>query len=375
MDKSKKKNRTLFSFSKKSGFINRIIRRVLLFFAVVIFAFGILLLNYSISSIDHKNTNILVDIPTGSSFLEVTEILNQAGLVKHRAFFYGLTVIKHARRHIRAGEYEFNTSMTPWAMIDKLMRGEVKEYKILIPEDFSMKEIVDRLDKDKLINKEIFYELARDKDFLESLNIKAESIEGYLFPDTYKFNRSMNTRQIMKIMVNQFWKKVPPEMTKKAQEMGFNTNQFITFASMIGKESGNDAEKPVISAVFHNRLKKKMRLQSDPTAVYNLDNFDGKVLRSHLRRSSPYNTYIIRGLPPGPIANPGLDSLKAALNPAPVNSLYFVSKNDGTHYFSSSLVEHNQAVNRYVNIKNKQIPKLEDKKSQPGEKKVSAKKG
>jgi UPF0755 protein len=361
MAKSKKKNHRTFNFFKKPGFIGRITHRVLLFLVVIIFAFGILLLNYSISSIDNKKTNILVDIPTGSSFLEVTETLNQAGLVKHRIFFYGLTIIKNARRHIRAGEYEFNTAMTPWAMIDKLMRGEIKEYTILIPEDISMQEIAARLSDERLINKEIFFELARDKDFLQSLNIKAGSIEGYLFPDTYKFNRSMNTGQIMKIMVSQFWKKVTPEMTRKAQEMGFNTNQFITFASMIGKESGDNAEKPMIAAVFYNRLRKKMRLQSDPTAVYNLDNFDGKVLRSHLRRSSPYNTYLIRGLPPGPIANPGVDSLKAALNPAPVNYLYFVSKNDGSHFFSASLVEHNKAINRYKYIKNQQIQQLKNK--------------
>jgi len=296
---------------------------------------------------------VLVDIPTGSSFLEVTEILNQAGLVKHRIFFYSLTIIKNARRHIRAGEYEFNTSMTPIAMINKLIRGEIKEYIILIPEDFSMKEIADRLYSEKLINKEIFFELARDKDFLKSLNIKAESIEGYLFPDTYYFNRSMNTRQIMKRMVDRFWEKVAPEMIKKAQELGFNTHQFVTFASIIGKESGDDAEKPFIAAVFRNRLKKKMRLQSDPTAVYDMDSFNGKVLRSHLRRNSPYNTYVIRGLPPGPIANPGVTSLQATLNPAPVNYLYFVSKKDGSHFFSDSLKEHNKAIYRYAHLNNK----------------------
>ena len=262
-------------------------------------------------------------------------------------------MIKNARQHICLGEYEINTLLTPLAMIDKLMRGEVKEHKVLIPEDFSMQEIVARLDSEKLINREIFFELARDKDFLKSLNINAESIEGYLFPDTYYFNRSMNTRQIMKRMVNRFWEKVTPEMIKKAQELGFNTQQFVTFASLIGKESGNDAEKPFISAVFRNRLKKKMRLQSDPTAVYDLDSFNGKVLRSHLKRNSPYNTYVIRGLPPGPIANPGLTSLQAALNPAPVKYLYFVSKKDGSHFFSASLNEHNQAVYRYSHLNNK----------------------
>jgi UPF0755 protein len=343
----------LFSFFKKSSFADRTIRRVLLYFVAAFFVFCVLVLHYSISSIDRKNVSVLVDIPTGSSFLEVTEILNQAGLVKHRIFFYSLTIIKNARRHIRAGEYEFNTSMTPIAMINKLIRGEIKEYIILIPEDFSMKEIADRLYSEKLINKEIFFELARDKDFLKSLNIKAESIEGYLFPDTYYFNRSMNTRQIMKRMVDRFWEKVTPEMIKKAQELGFNTHQFVTFASIIGKESGDDAEKPFIAAVFRNRLKKKMRLQSDPTAVYDMDSFNGKVLRSHLRRNSPYNTYVIRGLPPGPIANPGVTSLHATLNPAPVNYLYFVSKKDGSHFFSDSLKEHNKAIYRYAHINNK----------------------
>jgi UPF0755 protein len=343
----------LFSFFKKSSFTGRTIRRVILYLIAVFFVFCVFLLNYSISSIDKKNINVLVDIPTGSSFFEVTEILNQAGLVKHRIFFYSLTIIKDARRHIRAGEYEFNTSMTPIAMINKLIRGEIKEYIILIPEDFSMKEIADRLYSEKLINKEIFFELASDKDFLKSLNIKAESIEGYLFPDTYYFNRSMNTRQIMKRMVDRFWEKVTPEMIKKAQELGFNTQQFVTFASIIGKESGDDAEKPFIAAVFLNRLKKKMRLQSDPTAVYDMDSFNGKVLRSHLKRNSPYNTYLVRGLPPGPIANPGLTSLEAALNPAPVKYLYFVSKKDGSHFFSDSLKEHNKAIYRYAHINNK----------------------
>jgi len=337
----------LFSFFKKSSLTGRIVHRVILYFVAVIFVFCVLLLNYSISSIDKKNINVLVDIPTGSSFLEVTEILNKSGLIKHRVFFYSLAVIKRARRHICAGEYEINTLLTPAAMIDKLIRGEVKEHIVLIPEDFSMQEIAARLDSEKLINKEIFFELAKDKDFLESLNIKAGSIEGYLFPDTYYFNRSMNTRQIMKKMVNNFWEKVTPEMIKRAGDLGFNTHQFVTFASIIGKESGDDAEKTMISAVFYNRLKKKIRLQSDPTAVYDLENFDGKVLRSHLKRKSPYNTYIIKGLPPGPIANPGMTSLKAALNPAPVKYLYFVSKKDGSHFFSSSLNEHNQAINRY----------------------------
>jgi UPF0755 protein len=343
----------LFDFFKKSSSAGKVVRRAILYFVAGFFIFCVLLLNYSISSIDRKNVNVPVDIPTGSSFFEATEKLSEAGLVKNRIFFYCLATIKNARKHICAGEYEINTLQTPLAMINKLIRGEVKEHKVLIPEDFSMQEIIARLDSEKLINKEIFIELARDKEFLESLKINADSIEGYLFPDTYYFNRSMNTRQIMKKMVSRFWEKVTPDMIKRAQGLGFNIHQFVTFASIIGKESGNDAEKPFISAVFRNRLQKKMRLQSDPTAVYDLDSFNGKVLRSHLRRNSPYNTYVIRGLPPGPIANPGVASLQATLNPAPVNYLYFVSKKDGSHFFSASLNEHNQAINRYKYINNK----------------------
>ena len=177
------------------------------------------------------------------------------------------------------------------------------------------------MDDLKLINKKEFLELARDKKFLESLNIKANSIEGYLSPDTYILNHSMSTRKIMEIMVNNFWNKFTPAMIKRAEELGFNVQQVVTLASTIGKESDIDTKKPAISAKFHNRLKKGMRLQSSPTAVYDLDNFDGKILYSHLKRKSPYNTYVIKGLPPGPIANPGLGSLKAALFPAKVDEI------------------------------------------------------
>ena len=334
-------------------------KKIELYIFVACVAFAIIgsfavLINYSATPINpngNKDTVVLVDIPTGSSFVKTTEILNKAGLIKSRFLFYCLALTKRATRSIRAGEYEFSDSMTPGAVIDKLLRGEIKCYRITIPEDFTTKEIAERLVEFKLIDEETFMELAVNRDFLNTLGVKAKSIEGYLFPETYLFDRSMSTRQIMKIMVSQFWKRVTPEMVKRAEELGFNINQFVTFASIVGKESGNQAEKPMISAVFHNRLKKKMQLQSDPTAVYDLEDFSGKVRRSHLKRNSPYNTYIIRGLPPGPIANPGIDSLNATLNPAKVNYIYFVSKKDGSHYFSSSLDMHNQAINRYRNNK------------------------
>jgi UPF0755 protein len=325
--------------------INKILLYVLLLSCTVVVIFGAWLFIYASAPINSgKAATVLVDIPTETSFIKATEILDRAGLVDNKPLFYSLAVVKKATRVIRAGEYEFATSLSPSELIDKLIRGDVKKYAVIIYEDDSLKKVAARLKESKLIDEKIFFELAGDRAFLSSMGIGGPSIEGYLFPDTYFLNRSMTTKQIMKMMVNGFWMKISPEMIKQAAKKGLTLHQFVTFASLIGKESGYSAEKPMIAAVFYNRLKRGMPLQSDPTAVYDLRNFNGKVLRSHYRRESPYNTYLIRGLPPGPIGNPGLDSFRAVLNPAAVNYLYFVARGDGTHFFSSSFNEHVAAI-------------------------------
>jgi UPF0755 protein len=237
--------------------------------------------------------------------------------------------------------------MTPWKITDNLAKGKIKIRPVTIPEDFTLKQIADRLVAEELVSEESFLGVTTDPIFLASLDIDAASAEGYLYPDTYEFNRGMTTREIVRVMVNQFRKKVTPQMIERAKALGMTTTKFVTLASLIGKESGDEEEKSQISAVFHNRLKKGMRLQSDPTAVYSLNEYRSIVKRKDLDNDTPYNTYKIRGLPPGPIANPGIDSLQAALNPASVNYLYFVSKNDGTHIFSSNLAAHAQAVLKY----------------------------
>jgi cell division protein YceG involved in septum cleavage len=184
-----------------------------------------------------------------------------------------------------------------------------------IPAGSAVKEIAERLAEAKLIDKKTFLALAVDLDFLNTLGIKAKSIEGYLYPEAYRFDSSMSTRQIMKIMVGQFWKKVTPEMVKRAEILGFDLDQFVTFASIVGKERNDSKSKRKISAIFHKRLSKGMPMQSKATAVYDLEDFSGEIKQSHLKRKSPYNTYIIRGLPPGPVGNPGIDSLEATINP------------------------------------------------------------
>ena len=163
----------------------------------------------------------------------------------------------------------------------------------------------------------MFLSLSSDVTFLASLGIEGRHAEGYLYPDTYRFDKSMSAKDIMRMMVTQFWKMFTPEMQKRATEMGMTIPQVVTLASLIGKESGYKEEKPLISAVFHNRLKRRMRLQCDPTAVYDLKNFSGTITKKHLMRYTPYNTYLISGLPPGPIANPAIDSLQCSPLPCP----------------------------------------------------------
>ncbi len=254
------------------------------------------------------------------------------------------------RKQIRAGEYEITGTLSPAEILEKLVRGEIKSYTVMLPEDITVNEVARRLLVDKLINEKEFMALVVDREFLASLGIGAESIEGYLFPETYQFDRSMTTKEVIRVIVRQFWKEITPELRSRAEKMGLTLNEWVTLASIIGKESGNREEKPIISAVFHNRLKRGMKLQSDPTAVYHLERAGTPVKtvrRSHLQTDTPHNTYRITGLPPGPIANPGIDSLRAALYPAKADYLYFVAKNDGSHEFSATLTAHNLAVSKY----------------------------
>jgi UPF0755 protein len=316
-------------------------------FLIIIFFILIAFYRYTVQPLGDNYLKKTVDIPSGAGFFKITEILNDAGLVNNRPFFWALAIGKGAARQIKAGEYEFSENMSPTEIINKLIRGEKKHYMVLIPEDISAREIAQRLVSFKLINEEEFMKLITDRNFILSLGLDEKSLEGYLFPDTYRLDRSMTTAGIIRILVNRFKEKITPEILKRAEKMKMTIHNLITLASIIGKESGNSAEKPLISAVFHNRMKLGMKLQSDPTAIYGLQengNDVKTVLTKHLKSDSPYNTYHIKGLPPGPIANPGLDSIMAALYPAKDNYLYFVSKNDGTHQFSTDLASHKRAI-------------------------------
>jgi UPF0755 protein len=286
-------------------------------------------------------------IPDGSTFQYVASLLEHERLIKSHSAFVLLGKSQSAERKVRAGEYELNPSMTPAEILSKLLNGQVLLRPLTIPEGLTITQIADLVSQQGLTDRAEFIRLAKDRTFVTSLGIKAETLEGYLYPDTYKFPRPVKAREVLAAMVEKLRQMVGPDLLIRMQELKMTMHEVLTLASIIEKETGSGGERPEISAVFHNRLKKHIPLQSDPTVIYGLSEFDGNLRKKDLSSPSPYNTYRVQGLPPGPIANPGIQAIRATLYPSDSRSLYFVSRNDGTHQFSATLIEHNQAVEKY----------------------------
>lgn len=299
-----------------------------------------------LSESDHAAKKIVV-ISEGATFLQAAALLEREQLIRSRFAFVRLAKSQEADRKIQPGEYEFNAAMSPADILSKLLAGRVLLYTVTIPEGYTVNQIADVLEEQRITSRVEFLRLASDKSFLKTLGISAETIEGYLFPDTYRFARGTPAKDVVRTMVDQLGRIMTEEWQARAKDMNLTIHQVLTLASVIEKETGSGDERPHISSVFHNRLKKHIPLQSDPTVIYGLPNFDGNLRKNDLSHSSPYNTYRWAGLPPGPIASPGADSIRAALYPATSQYLYFVSKNDGTHHFSATLREHNWAVEKY----------------------------
>lgn len=286
-------------------------------------------------------------IPDGSTFQFVAALLEREGLIKSRSVFVLIGKSQSADRKVQAGEYELNPGMTPAEILSKLLNGEVLLHPLTIPEGLTITQIADVVSQQGLTDRVEFLRLAKDRAFVASLGIKAETLEGYLYPDTYRFPRPIEAREVLVAMVEQLRQVVGPDLLARMQELKMTIHEVLTLASVIEKETGAGGERPEISAVFHNRLKKHIPLQSDPTVIYGLPAFDGNLHKKDLSSPSPYNTYRVQGLPPGPIANPGIQAIRATLYPSDSRSLYFVSRNDGTHQFSATLIEHNKAVEKY----------------------------
>ena len=289
----------------------------------------------------------IVLIPEGATFQQVAALLAREGLIRSRSAFVLLGRSHSADRKIHAGEYELNPAMTPADILSKLMSGQVLLHSVTIPEGMTMAHIGELLGQKELGDPRQLARLMKDRGFVKSLGIKADTLEGYLYPDTYRFPRTVKAKDVLTAMVDRLREVYGPDLQARAQDLKMTQHEVLTLASVIEKETGVSEEREEISAVFHNRLKKGIPLQSDPTVIYGLPEFDGNIRKKDLSNPSPYNTYRVAGLPPGPIASPGIEAIRAALYPSNSRALYFVSKNDGTHQFSSTLAEHNEAVEKY----------------------------
>ena len=288
-----------------------------------------------------------MEVPVGMSVPVLSELLHGQGLVRSAGKFRWLVRFKGAARQIKAGEYQLSTGLRPGELLNKIIRGEVRLHQITFPEGYTLKQMAELLEASKLANAERFVAAATDPSLLRSLGIPAASLEGYLFPDTYRFARGLPVETVLRSFVTMFNQHFGPVQEEQARKLGFTRHQVVILASVVEKETAAAEERPLIAGVFLNRLRRRIRLQSDPTVIYGLRNFDGNLTRAHLQKDTPYNTYTRRGLPIGPICNPGAASIQAVLNPTSTPYLYFVAKKDGTHHFSTNLVEHNAAVLRH----------------------------
>jgi UPF0755 protein len=290
-----------------------------------------------------------IQVTEGMSFKAIAAALQKEGIIRYRGYFELIGRAQGITRRVRTGYYGLGSHMSLWEVIDALRKGRVIEYEVVIPEGYNLYQIGWTLTGTPLISSDPndFIKAATNKELARSLGIEADRLEGYLFPDTYFLPKGITVPDIAKRMVQRYKEVFTDSLRKRAEELGFTEHEIITLASIVEKEAKVDSERKLIAAVYHNRLKKGMRLQADPTAVYGLRAWITKVSAQDLKRKTPYNTYLHKGLPPGPIANPGRGAILATLYPENVDYLFFVAQGDGSHYFSKDYGEHGKAIGRY----------------------------
>lgn len=289
-----------------------------------------------------------VDFPKGSSLRRFADQLEKGGVVGSARLFTLYARLTGATARVKAGTYQFNDAMKPAEILRMLVAGEVYEKRFAVPEGYSIFQIAEMLDSRGLFKKDEFLRACRNPALLREAGIAAKSVEGYLYPSTYNLVKIQDPAAFVRLMIGQFGKIYAEKFPAMEKGSGLTRQEIVTLASMVEKEAVTAEEKPLIASVFFNRLRKGMPLQSDPTAVYGLRAFGGKVTGADVRRNTPYNTYLIKGLPPGPIGNPGSGAIAAVLKPAATGYYYFVARNDGSHQFSATLEEHNRAVRQYL---------------------------
>lgn len=302
---------------------------------------------YAETPLSFESKETLVTVQPGERFDDLLKHLKEAGLIQYPFRFKVIARLGRYDKNIRAGEYLLSPDMSPVEILEMMSRGKVFLRRLTVPEGYTVQQIDSLAAEAGLLEPGVLSAAAADAQFVRKLGIAAETLEGYLFPDTYHFPKGVTAETLIQTMLDRFYSVFSERWKKRAEALGLSIHEVVTLASIIEKETGVPEERPLIASVFHNRLKRKMRLQSDPTVIYGAENYEGNLTRQHLDTATPYNTYRTEGLPPGPIANPGEASLRAALFPAESKYLYFVSKGDSTHQFSTNLADHNRAVRKY----------------------------
>ena len=296
----------------------------------------------------YDSAEVFVDIPSGSGPARIGDKLVDAGVVRDRTIFRVALFISGRARALKAGEYRFTAPMHALDVIDKIARGDVYKRLLTFREGLTIAEMAQVFEEKGFGKADEFQKAAANVTLIADLDPSARDLEGYLFPETYSLPRDTPASVVVEQMVAGFKNALTPEMRTAAETDGLSVRQLVTLASLVEKETGAGDERPLVAAVYRNRLRIRMPMQADPTVIYALQKagqYNGNLTREHLRElDSPYNTYKYAGLPPGPIAAPGRASLQAAAKPADADYLYFVSKNDGTHVFASTLDEHNRNV-------------------------------
>jgi UPF0755 protein len=294
----------------------------------------------------YTDTEVFVEIPQGSSTADIAGRLASAGVVRDALLFRLGVRAAGADRRLQAGEYRFFDAASPRDVIGRMERGDTFNHVVTFPEGLTIREMGAIFERESLGTADDFVRAARDTSLIADLDPDADTLEGYLFPSTYSLPRRAGAAGFVRAMVKEFRKVIPAEPLPR----GMTVREWVTLASLVEKETASPDERATVAAVYTNRLRIGMALQCDPTVIYALmkaGRWDGNIRRADLQIDSLYNTYRYPGLPPGPIASPGRASLDAARQPADVPFLYFVSRGDGTHVFSTTLAEHNANVRKY----------------------------
>ncbi len=323
-------------------------------FLIVLIVAGItgLYFIFDVSPVVKVEERIEITIKEGTSLSTIADQLHETGVIGSPTTFKLAVQLLRKTRAIYPGNYSLETGLSNSAAIEALAHARPIEITVTIPEGLRSDETIGLLSRKLGLDSLKMIALLTDSTLLQIAGTGFQHLEGTLFPETYRFLENSDEYTVLSKLVTHFRNSIQPEMLEKAQQYGFNLQKLITFASLVEKETGRDDERRLVSSVYHNRLTRNMLLNCDPTVIYMLvqrGEWNGNIQRKHFSIKDPYNSYLYRGMPPGPIANPGLASILASLEPEDTNYLYFVGKNDGTgvHDFSRTLRDHNNKVNRY----------------------------